>query len=427
MAINKEIVITGMGTISPIGITSDEYWTSIIEGRSGIGPLTKFAIDDELRPLCGEAPDFNAKKRVRSCPPTKKSIKVMSQDIQLGFVAALDACANAGIGADAFVVDPERFGVLYGADLIGLDIDDLIPAYLKCMEDGKVQPELWGSNALENIFPLWMLKYLPNMPACHIGIGQDARGPNDSLTLDRVSGLSAISEACRIIERGQADVMIAGATSSRTDASIWARQQSMDISPRKDDPASVMRPFDAGHDGYVAGEGAAAFVLESREHAEARGATPLAKIAGFAHRFHWNGHGQGPDSELMAKTISAAIEDASLTPEDIGHVNAAGISTVADDRAEASAIRKVLGDVPVTAPTSYFGQLFAATGAVEMVASILGLQHGLVPPTLNYASPDAECPVNVVSGEAISGTAPTALLMNHCRFGRTAAMVIAKA
>lgn len=369
-------------------------------------------------PIGGRVPDFQPKKFVKP----RKNIKVMSRDIQMGFVAADMAWSAAGLEPDA--VDPERLGVAFGADLIAIELNELIDVYRKCMDGGKFDFDVWGEKAMAEMFPLWMLKYLPNMSACHVGIGRDARGPNNSLTLKEVSSLSAIAEAARVIERGQADAMIAGGTGSRIRPTVWARHKGDDMTARIDDPAAACRPFDAGRDGMVHGEGAAAFVLESRRQAEARGAKILARIAGFANTFEPCSNDQPPTGDGIRRAIRTAIQNARMEPAEIGHVNAEGRSTLADDRIEAEAIRDTLGDVPVTAPKSFFGNMSGGTGAVEMAASILGLQRGLVPPTLNYEQPDAQCPVNVVHGQPLPGTQPTALILNHCRAGRSVAMVV---
>ena len=419
MAQTREVVITGVGVISPIGIDTGQFWDSLAEGRSGVGPLEEIIGSGLPCPIGGQVPDFQPRKFVKP----RKNIKVMSRDIQMGFVAADMAWTAAGAEPDA--VDPERLGVVFGADLIAVELNELVDVYRKCIDGGKFDFDGWGETAMAEMFPLWMLKYLPNMPACHVGIGRDARGPNNSLTLKEVSSLAAIAEAARVIERGQADAMIAGGTGSRINPTIWARHDSRDMTARIDDPAAACRPFDAGRDGMVHGEGAAAFVLESRAHAEARGAGILARIAGFANTFEPRPNDRPATGDGIRRAISAALRDARMEPAEIGHVNAEGRSTLVDDRIEAEAIRDTLGDVPVTAPKSFFGNICGGTGAVEMAASILGLERGLVPATLNYEQPDPQCPVNVVHGKPLAGTQPTALILNHCLAGRSVAMVVA--
>jgi len=427
MALNKDIVITAYGVISPIGVTSEEYWNSMLQQQSGVRLSTKLGLEGTARWLCSEVPEYEPKKYVRSRRATKKSFKVMSDDILLGYAAACQACNKVDVLPGSDSIDPERLGVLFGADLIGLQISEMLSSIAKSAEKGVMRHESFGEHAMGDITPLWMLKYLPNMPACHIGIGHDARGPNNSLTLEGVSSLAALSEACRTIERGQADIMIAGGTSCRINPFTWSRSGSYHLSSRKDDPAAAMRPFDSDRDGTVLGEGAAAFILETREHAEARGVKPIAQILGFGHRFHWHDQKVAPSENAIRGSIEAALQDADVAASDIDHVNADGLSDPLFDASEAKAIRAALGDVPVTAPKSYFGNLSAAAGAVEMIASLKAFEHGIVPTTLNYETPDPECPVNVVQGEPLAKEQSIAMLMSQCRTGRAASMVIAKA
>jgi len=419
MAAAREVVITGIGVVSPIGIGTEQFWTSLLEGRSGVRSLG--ALGDEGLPANIGAPvrDLHAEQYVRP----RKSLKLMGRDIQLAFVAADLACSDAGFGASP--VDPERLGIVFGADMMPGNLDEMVPAYRSCMPNGKFDVKLWGQKALAEMFPLWMLKYLPNMPACHIGIAHDARGPNNSLTLGEVSSLAAIAEAMRVIERGQADAMIAGGTGSRIHPVVRGRQKIFWPSQRGDDPAAASRPFDADRDGMVHGEGAGAFLLEGRDHAEARGATVLARILGYASAFETRARGVPLEGRAMRTTIRAALEDAGLQPADVGHVNAHGLSAKLDDELEAQAIRDTLGDVPVTAPKSYFGNLAAGGGAVEMAASVLAFQRGQVPPTLNYEHPDPNCPIHMIHGQPMPLGRPIALMLNHARVGQSTAMVVA--
>jgi 3-oxoacyl-[acyl-carrier-protein] synthase II len=277
---------------------------------------------------------------------------------------------------------------------------------------------------MAEMYPLWMLKYLPNMPACHIGIAQDARGPNNSIMLGDVSSLSAIAEAIRVIERGHADVMFAGGTGSRIHPGSWIRSKIFKLSSRSDNPAQASRPFDARRDGIVNGEGAAAFLLESLEHAEARGAQVVARILGYAGGFEPCRNGEPLQGRAIQKAILGALEDAGIDRARLGHVNANGSGAIRDDRIEAQAIANTLGDIPVTAPKSFFGNLGAGSGAVEMAASVLGLRQGLVPPTLNYEFPDPHCPVNVIRSRPRPINRPTALMLNHTSFGQAIGLVL---
>ncbi len=348
----------------------------------------------------------------------------MSRDIQMGFVAADKAWVDAQIADGA--IDPERLGVIFGADLIAVELTELEPAYRACMALTKFDYPEWGTRITDEMFPLWMLKYLPNMPACHIGIGRDARGPNDSVTVERTSGLTALTEAVRVIQRGQADAMITGCTSSRIHPQVWVKEKAYDLSHRLDDPAGACRPFDADRDGMVHGEGAGAVVLEERSHAEARGARIVATVRGFASAFEARLPGKPPKKGPICRAILGVLADAQMSPEAIGHVNADGLGTIDDDRVEAEAIAETLGQVPVTAPKSCIGNLGAGAGTVELAASLLGLEKGLVAPTRNFQIPDPACPVNVVRGTPLEGTTSTALVLSQSRMGHSVAVIVSQ-
>ncbi len=417
MMLGQEIVITGAGVVSPIGIGGEAFWASLIEGRSGARWLD--LIDDPDAVIGAEVLDFKPKKFVRP----RKSLKVMNRDIQLAFVAADFACEQAGFHQQP--ADPERLGIVFGADLMHVDLPELADAFRGCLVDGKFDFSLWGRSAMGEMHPLWMLKYLPNMPACHIGIAQDARGPNNSLTLGSVSSLAAVGEAIRVLGRGQTDAIIAGGASSRIHPTYFIRRDVYELSGRHDDPTAAVRPFDADRDGAINGEGAGAFVLETRSHAEARGATILARVLGYAGTFEPRPNGEPLGGRAVRQAIIGALDDAGLAPSDIGHVNADGASTILADQIEAGAIREILGDVPVTAPKSFFGNLGAGTGAVELMASLLSFEHQLIPPTLNYEHPDPKCPVQVVHGAPQPMDRPTALVLNQSPFGQAVALVLA--
>ncbi|MBN2474685.1 MAG: beta-ketoacyl-[acyl-carrier-protein] synthase family protein [Pirellulales bacterium] len=421
MAPKQEIVITGVGVVSPIGIGNEAFWTSLREGRSGVHYLDLFGQSDLPVAFGADVADFEPKHYVRP----RKSLKVMSRDIQLAFAAADLACAEAGTRENP--IDPERLGIVFGSEMITCELSELVAAYRSCIVDGEFDFSRWGEAFMAEMYPLWMLKYLPNMPACHIGIAQDARGPNNSLTLGDVSSLSAVTEAIRVIERGQADAMIAGGAGSRIHPASWVRWEVYELSQRSDAPAAASRPFDAQRDGMVNGEGAGAFLLESRRHAEARGTRILARVLGHASAFEPCRNGQAPQGRAIRHAIRRALDDAGLAPSDIGHVNANGASTTLDDRIEARAIHEVLGDVAVTAPKSFFGNLGAGSGAVEMAASVLALNQGLVPHTLNYQTPDPNCPVRVIHTEPAAAESPTALVLNHTIFGQAVAIALGAA
>ncbi len=391
----REIVLTAFDLVSPIGVGTDEFWAALTAGKSGVGYSSLVAEDSPNRPLTAETPDFRPKDFVKP----KKNIKVMSRDIQLGFVAAMMAAGKSGLSTgfdgSAQTIDPERIGVIFGCDLIGIDISELADAFRAGMSGGTYDYSTWGHAAMEKVMPLWMLKYLPNMPSSHIAIGLDARGPNNSPTLDRAATLASIAEAAVILENGRADAMICGGCGNRANPSFLSRGKAYNLAPWTSDPASVPRPFDADRCGTVLGDGSGAFILETREFAEARGAKPIAVLRGFSRV-------DDPSYEMCAQagsvsmSIKAALADARLSASDIDHINADGLGTVEDDRAEAEGIAEVLGDMPVYAAKGHFGNLGSGAGAVELCASLLAMQHGTLPAALNCEKVAGDCPVNVV-------------------------------
>jgi 3-oxoacyl-[acyl-carrier-protein] synthase II len=286
-----------------------------------------------------------------------------------------------------------------------------------------------GRTGMGVMEPLWLLKYLPNMPGCHIGIALSAYGPNNSLTLQEASGLLAVSEAFRIMERGSADVMVAGATGTRLHPvkSVHARFWDQ-LADSDDPPETWYRPFDARRMGQVVAEGAGAIVLEDETDAQARGATIYGRVLGSGASCVIDRSGKDQPRAALANAMRSALRDAGLQPGDIGHINAHGLATTVSDREEAAAILDVFGDfgkrVPVTAIKSYIGNAGAGCGVLELSASLLGLQQGIVLPTLNYATPDPDCPLNVVHGEPLPVQNKTVLSLNVTRMGQAAAVIV---
>ncbi|MDO4585896.1 MAG: beta-ketoacyl-[acyl-carrier-protein] synthase family protein [Planctomycetia bacterium] len=418
--IKNEVVLTGIGVLSSIGITKDSFWTSLCEGKSGIGYLQSIETQMMNRPIGSEVPDFRPKDYIKP----KKNIKVMSRDIQMGVVSVAHACQDAQLITDGEErsVDPERIGVIFGCDLIGLELSELVDAFKAGIQCGKHDFSTWGHSAMEKIMPLWMLKYLPNMPACHIGIALDARGPNNTPTLDRGSSLSALIEAFRVLERGDADVMVCGGCGNKINPTVLARGKSYNLAPWSNDPQTIPRPFDVDRVGTVIGEGAAAFVLERKEFAQARGVQPIATIRGAARTNAPTGR-IGIQEESIIRAIQLALKEADRTPKDLGHLNAEGLGTIFEDAIEAQAIQKTLNDIPVFTGKGHFGNLGSGTGAVELAASLLAIQHKTVPATRNCQNIATDCPINVINNLPYSINASTFLKINHSNTGRAFAVV----
>ena len=274
----RDIVITGLGVVSPIGIGCDAVWGALAAGESGIRLVYLFDASSLKVRFGGQIPDFEPKQYVRP----RKSLKVMSREIQLGFAAADLALTDAGI-AEA-TLDPDRFGVAFGNDMIYADLEDLEQTYRRSARDGRFDLHLWSEAIQEELHPLWLLKHLPNMTASHVAIAHDARGPNNSIVLGDVSGLLAIAEAASVIRRGWADVMLAGGTGCRLHPTALVARGDGLLSHRADDFQAASRPFDRYRDGLVNGEGAGVIVLEAREHADRRGAVIQGELLATASR-----------------------------------------------------------------------------------------------------------------------------------------------
>jgi len=412
----KQVVITGIGLACPLGVGREAVWAAIESRQSGVRTLPWLEESGFPITIGGDVPDFEPKQYVKP----RKSLKVMSRETQLAFAATELAWADADL--DEVDLDPERLGVVLGASLYRSELEDLVNLYRTTDNQGEFDFTRW-KEGMREMYPLWMLRYLPNMAACHIGIAHDARGPTNSIVEGDVSSPLTIIEAVDVIARGHADVMLAGASSTMLSPVDLAWHAGARSSRNNDHPAEACRPFDADRDGAVWSEGAAMFVLESREHALQRGAKPQASIMGYGRRCEASSANKKPTGQSIRQAIDAALEMSRVPVSEIGHVNAHGVATVEDDAVEAQAIEEKLGEVPVTAPKSFLGNLGAAGGAAELAISLLALQKGLVPPTLNFAKPDPGCPVNVSAEPRVAGS-PAVLALNHKITGQAAALVL---
>jgi len=417
------VVITGVGTVAPNGIGNAAFWESLEAGRSGIGLLESMPNAGYPSKLAAEIRDFDPEEHIYC----KKFIKVMSRDIQLGATAASMAMRDASLKVDG--IDPTRVGVVYGGGRISSRPEDLVDAASNSLTDDIVEFTRWGEDGLGKIAPLWLLKRLPNMPACHVAIEHDAQGPNNTITCRDASALLALGEAVRVIERGAADAMIVGACSSNihpVDLTKFNLFES--LSHRDDDPEHACRPFDVTRDGTIVGEGAAAFIVERYEHAVARGANIYAEVLGVGAGSDGSGQTNGSDGRGIARSIQAALRRSNLEPDQIGHINAHGKSTQREDLVEARGYYWGLGDatrrIPVTALKSYFGHFDGGSGAVELAGSLLALRNETLPATLNYKIPDPRCRLNVVHDGPQPLKNLTALTVNRTAIGQSAAAII---
>jgi 3-oxoacyl-[acyl-carrier-protein] synthase II len=313
--------------------------------------------------------------------------------------------------------------VEFGAGLISAEIDEMGQAshISQNCDPSKIDLHKWGTIGMATLPPIWMLKYLPNMPACHVSILHNAQGPNNTITETDVAPLLAINEAYRIVGRGQADVMLCGGADSKMGPLSLTRQTLFQpLTQRNDAPEKASRPFDRHRDGFVPGEGGGILVLEELEHARRRGARIYGEAVGAGAAFDVKRNGDG-----LARAVAAALKEAGITPDQVDHVNAQGFSTPREDRWEARGLNKVFGTaVPVFGAKSYFGSLGAGGAGVELAASLLALTHGTLPPTLNHEETDPECPILVAAGAPRPVTKEYAVKVSFTEMGQCAALVV---
>jgi 3-oxoacyl-[acyl-carrier-protein] synthase II len=415
----RRVVITGVGIVSPLGSSKKELWAALSSGRSGVGllkslppgavPVTCAA---EARQFRGKIEDFGPldKEQLKAI---RKGLKVMCRECQMGVAAAELALADANLGPGR--TDPLRTGITFGTDYMISLPDEFAEGILQCIdESGRFNFARWPTDGMAKMSPLWLLKYLPNMPASHLAMYNDLRGPNNSVTMREAAANVAIGEAYQTILRGSAEVMVVGATGTRTHPlKIVHAYQQEEVALGNGDPTRASRPFDRNRSGMVLGEGAGAIVLEESNSARARGATIYGEVRGSASSAAVGRSLVAHRDQAMINVLRATLASAGATPDDVGHLHAHGLSTRTCDTDEARAISAVFGarsaPIPVIAAKSYFGNLGAGSGMVEFVASLLALQHNTLFPVLNYDCPDPECPLAVVT---LPGTPPGSSFVN---------------
>lgn len=401
----RRVAITGMGIVSPLGLAPDDLWSALLAGTSGIGPLQAFPSSGiplhhaaEARAFTGEIDNFGPLDGERK-KAIRKGCKVMCRESQMAVAAAQRALHDAGGAATHH--PPERFGCVFGSDYMLTLPEDFTAGVSHCRgTDGGFVFDRWATDGMPQLTPLWLLKYLPNMPASHIAIYNDLRGPSNSLTLREASGHLAVGEAVVTIQRGIADIMVAGATGTRVHPlkTVHALQSEQVALPEGgDDPARWSRPFDKSRRGMVLGEGSAVLILEELSHALARGARIYGEVVGHAARCATARRGTGRRRTAVANAMRRAIEMAGVEADKLGHVHAHGASTVIGDREEAEAMHDALGTaaarIPTVAAKSHFGNLGAGSGLVECIGSILALRHGELFPLLNHEASDPGCDI----------------------------------
>jgi len=408
--------------VSAIGTGRDAYWEALRQGRSGVAPPSKLDLDGFPAQLVAEVKDFQARKLVAQ----RKAIKIMCREIQLACGSAQLALEDAGLLGR---LDPNRTGVNFGAGLITSDIDELGGSLVHALnEEGEFELRRFGRDGLANLFPLWLLKYLPNMHSCHVSIFYDCRGPNNTITSGDCSATQAIGEAGRIVSRGDADVFLAGGADGKVTPLNLVRYELLGwLSHRTEGTPS---PFDRRRDGFVVGEGAMCVILEELEHAHARGARILGELRGYGSAWE-PGDIRRHSSRGGELAMTAALRDADVEPAEVGVVFAHGLGLSETDAAEARAIHAVFGDaadtVPVTSIKPMTGHVSAAAGGLELAAACQVVSEGVIPPTLNVEEPDPELAVNLVTGGAREAESGPAVINTFSYGGQSSALVLGRA
>ncbi len=431
---SARVVITGLGAISPLGLTVGDMWQGLCEGRCGIGKITAFDPVGFSCKLAGQVPDYRIQQYVPKA--YRKAVKLMSRDIELSVVAANEALTNGGlitkgIDPERININPERTGIYLGAGLISCDLVELAPAVAASVHDGVFDINKWGKEGLEMVTPLWLLKYLPNMLACHIGIIHDIQGPSNSITCAECSAHLAIGEAAQIIARGDSDVVLAGGAEAKVNPIVMIRQCLLKraTSQSNDDPASACRPFDAAAGGCVFGEGAGVVILESLEHARKRRARIYAEVLGVGHSNSINPAYERLESDGygLQIAIEKALADAQVQPEALDLIIPHGTAIPCDDLAEATAIEAALGEaagrIPVWPTKSMLSNTGAASGALDVIAAICTMVEGRIPAAKNCDKKADGCNLNIIR-QTQQTKVGHALCCSYTYGGQTAALVL---
>ena len=400
----RRVVVTGLGIVSPVGIGLARNWDSIVNGRSGIGPVTLFDATDFPSSIAGEVTDFDPTVYMAA-----KEARKMDRFIQLGIAAGVDAFADAGLVVDEN--NAERIGVYIGAGIGGVEtIEKTTIAYM--------------DKGYRRVSPFYVPMSIINMVSGNLSIMLGLKGPNLSMVTACTTGTHAIGEAGRLIEYGDADVMVTGGTEAAvTPTAMAGFGNARALSRRNDDPVSASRPWDRDRDGFVLGEGAGVMVLEELEHARHRGARIYAELAGFglsADAYHMTS--PTPGGEGASRCMDNAMRNAGLNPTDVDYVNAHGTSTPQGDIAETLALKRSFSEhaqkLPVSSTKSMVGHLLGAAGGVEAVYTTLAIHHQVVPPTINLDNPDPACDLDYVPNTA-RDLKIRAALTNSFGFGGT--------
>ncbi|HEV7241725.1 MAG TPA: beta-ketoacyl-ACP synthase II [Thermoanaerobaculia bacterium] len=406
----RRVVVTGLGMISPLGVGTEPTWQGLLEGRSGVGPITKFDASAYAARIAGEVKGFEPEKWIE-----KKEVKKSDTFIHYAVVAAQMAVDDAKLEMSA--EDSDRVGVIIGSGIGGLPLIEEM--HRKLVEKGP-----------SRISPFFIPGLIVNLATGQISIRFGAKGPSSAPATACATGAHAIGDACKIIERDDADVMFAGGSEAVvTPLAVGGFAAMRALSTRNDEPERASRPWDKDRDGFVMGEGAGVLMLEERGHALARGAQIYCEVVGYgmtSDAYHITSPSE--DGDGMARVMIRALKDAGLQPTDIEYINAHGTSTSVGDRIETIAIKRVFGEhaykLAVSSTKSMTGHLLGAAGGLESAIAAMTIRHGIIPPTINLENPDEGCDLDYVPNVAREAPGIKHVLSNSFGFGGTNATLI---
>ena len=404
------VVITGLGAVTPIGIGSKDFWESLKAGRNGISGITHFDVTGFRSKLAAEVKGFHAEEWADA-----KSVKRMDRFTHFGIASSAMAIEDAGL--DSFSFDRTRAGVIIGSGIGGSDTIE--EGYSKLHEKGP-----------KGLAPFFVSKLLVNMAACNVSIRYGLKGPLSAPSVACSTGSNAIGDAFRILQRGDADLMLAGSSEACISSLAYGGFCATRSMSQNSNAENACRPFDKNRDGFVMGEGAGIVVLENLEHALKRGVRIYAEIVGYGNTsdaFHITA--PDPQADGMVRAMQVAIRDACIDPKEVGYINAHGTSTVLNDKCESAAIMKVFGEhakvLKVSSIKSMIGHLMAAAGSVEFVSTVMSVYTDKIPPTIHYKEPDPDCPLDYVTN-GVESLDLNAAMSNSFGFGGGNACLIIK-
>ncbi|MEM7163993.1 MAG: beta-ketoacyl-ACP synthase II [Planctomycetota bacterium] len=409
---SRRVVITGVGVVSAIGNNVPSFWNGILEGRSGAGPITQFDASGLKTQFATEVKDFDPSERI-----DRKTLRHLDRFVQLALVAAGEAVEDSALAVDK--EDPRRIGVVIGSGIGGLN-------------EIEAQSEVLRERGAGRISPFFIPKMMVNAASGQIAIAHGFQGPNFSTSSACASSQHALGVSLDLVRRGACDVMIAGGSESTiTPLAVGGFCAAKAMSTRNDDPQTASRPFSASRDGFVMGEGAGVFVFETEEHAKARGAKIYAEVLGFgmtddAHHIT----APSPDGAHATEAMRLAVADGGRDLSDVNYINAHGTSTPLNDVMETRAVKTLFGahssNLCMSSTKSQIGHLLGASGAVELAAISLGIEQGVIPPTINYQDPDPECDLDYVPNEAREAQIEVALSNSFGFGGHNASLCVGR-